>query len=296
MKGLTKKVTIFLLVLLSVVCSLGFTGCGKRKAERIDFEVMSFNIRIKTNDDKDAKNWSNRKAPLIQYLIDKDVDVICMQEVGKTQASDLTKGLDGYYHVVYCARDTSNDEGLAICYSDDFELVEQDLFWLSETPEVMSKGWGANYYRICLNLLLKHKTTGVYLDVYDVHLDHEVEEARVNGLNLVIERSTEKGYPTIVAGDFNTDNASSCYTAISEKMYDCQAEALVSDEGVTYHNWGKDVSELNKKTAIDFCFVSKDISPLEFDILEDKVSKNAYYSDHYAILSTIRVEYFPESK
>ena len=41
-----------------------------------------------------------------------------------------------------------------------FELVEEKHFWLSETPQIPSKGWNANYYRVCSYAALKHKATG----------------------------------------------------------------------------------------------------------------------------------------
>lgn len=295
---MNKKFTRFIVTVVAFVLALStgiaLVGCGIKgdEKEKTYFNVMSFNIRVQTDDDKGVKNWSNRRTHIYEYLKESNADVICMQEVTQSQAEDLQNGLDGTYEVVYYARENSgNPEGLAVCYNNaEFDLVEKNMFWLSETPDKMSKGWGANYYRICVNLLLKHKETGVYLDVYDVHLDHQVELARVNGLKLIMEKATAKGYPTVVAGDFNTVKESECYETISEKMYDCQATASSSDDGVTYHNWGKSVDELKSKSAIDFCFVSKDITPIEFDIMQDTVSGGVYYSDHYAISSYIAVE------
>ena len=54
------------------------------------------------------------------------------------------------YDIVY------NSEGCPIFYSTEkFELEDKGSFWLSETPEVMSKDWGAACYRVCSYVILK---------------------------------------------------------------------------------------------------------------------------------------------
>lgn len=303
MKSIAKKIRgIFLFLAVLIVGIASLSGCDffgpKEKTKNVELKVMSFNIRVQTADDKGEKNWSKRCAPVVEYLKASEADVICLQEVTKTQADNLTDGLDGAYNLVFYERENSgNAEGLAICYTDDFTLKAQDRFWLSETPDEMSKGWGANYYRICVNLLLQHNETGVYMDVYNVHLDHQVELARENGLQLILQKSRAKGYPTVLAGDFNTTKESDCIKNISSEMTNCQEEAYYeSDEGITYHNWGTPIEELNSKSAIDFCFVSRDILPLEFDILQETRGEDAYYSDHYAITSLLRFTYTVTTK
>lgn len=53
-----------------------------------------------------------------------------------------------------------NAEYSCIFYNaQKFELIEQNTFWLSETPEVISKGWDAAYHRIVTYGLFKHKKT-----------------------------------------------------------------------------------------------------------------------------------------
>lgn len=295
---LLRLASILLAVATVATLALCLTACDNTpQTEELKLNVMSFNIRVETSNDTGIKNWSKRKQPLIKYVLDKSPDVICMQETTVTQASDIKKGLQDVYTTVFYRRETNNgnSEGLTICYKTDmFELQSQQMFWLSETPEEMSKGWGADYYRICVNTLLRHKQTGVVLDVYNVHLDHQVELARTNGLKLILQRMSDKGYPTVVMGDFNTTSDSECYDVIAEKMQDCQQTANFTDDGITYHNWGTPLNKLNSKTAIDFCFVSNNVLPWEFNILdgeENMFDTNGYYSDHYAISSVLYVKY-----
>jgi hypothetical protein len=51
-------------------------------------------------------------------------------------------------------------EHSAIFYnSDKFKLLEENTFWLSETPEKPSKGWDAAYNRVCTYGLFQNKKT-----------------------------------------------------------------------------------------------------------------------------------------
>ena len=245
---------------------------------------MSFNIRTETSGDLNEKNWSNRREPVANYILNSGMDVVCLQEVRKVQYEYLATALSEKYEVLYYPRENgSNPEGLAICYEKEFQLIDNQMFWLSETPDKMSLGWGASYYRICANVLLQG-AGGVYLNVDNVHLDHQVALARINGLEVVLSR-VPLSYPTVVCGDFNTTNESECYKVINDVMWDCQEMALVSDEGVTYQNWGTQM----KGKAIDFCFVNSSFTVLEFDILQDTISEGVYYSDHFAIRTKVEV-------
>lgn len=273
------------LCILAAACDPGKTTSGGGSGQTYDaVEVMSFNIRTLANDPGE-RHWSSRGPHVIEYIEEKGADIVCLQEVRSSQYEDIAEGLDGVYEIVYYAREGGSDpEGLAICYRPDYRLVSKDMFWLSETPDEMSLGWGARYYRICVNVLLE-TPEGAYLNVFNVHLDHEVEEARVNGLDLIISAAGEAGYPTLLAGDFNTDERSGCYTEVANVYDDCAKVAPETDSGVTYQNWG----EITSGTAIDFCFVSKDICTNRFGILRDAISEGVYYSDHYAIAAEIEV-------
>ena len=55
-----------------------------KTTERIS--IMSFNIRLETGFDTNEKNWgASRRYPVVAYLNACGADVICMQEVVKTQ-------------------------------------------------------------------------------------------------------------------------------------------------------------------------------------------------------------------
>lgn len=261
-----------------------------------DVNIMTFNIRQSgANNELDGNDgWLNRKEAVIAYLNQSGDDVICLQEVRKTQGQDITAGLSSQYQGVYFGREPiANPEGLMTIYNANrFELVSTQLFWLSETPDVASKGWGANYYRICAVLVLKEKATGKLLNVYNVHLDHQVEEARVNGLKLVMERKNAAQGHSIVAGDFNTTSSSSCYQIIANEMTNCQ---IYGKAFSTCQGFGAGKGNQNG-SPIDFIFVD----PTETAITSYKIANDTFtdflgemrnYSDHYAVKSTVTFIY-----
>ena len=255
----------------------------------VNVDLMSFNIRQDT--DSGIKAWSNRKEALIASIIARNPSVICFQEVDKNQGVDLANGLaDAGYEVVWYARQTgSNPEGLAIAYKTDVWTKQSDrVFWLSDTPDEMSKGWDDKYYRICVNVLLKHNASGEMLDVYTVHLGLTATSQK-NGMQLVLDRAAENDYPTYIAGDFNCTSTMDAYLITAEQYIDCQLAAPTTEYDDTFHSWGSKVGD-GENYIIDFCFVSgMHFAPLEFDICQDKWGDdNAnYLSDHYALMTKV---------
>ncbi len=264
--------------------------------------VMTFNIRQSGDKNADGtftldgdNGWHNRKGAVIDYINNSGMDILCLQEVKKVQSEDILPALASKYQGVYQARrsDIANPEGLMVIFNKEkYELVSAEYFYLSETPEKQSYGWGANYYRICLVTTLRHKASGELLNVFNVHLDHQVEEARVNGLQLVVDRvKAAKGH-SIVAGDFNTEASSGCYSIVAGEMTDTQTVA--TSVGITYQGWGKEDDGFT--TPIDFIFTDKQNTTVKsYEICKD-MWKNAngvscYYSDHYAVASTLELTY-----
>ncbi len=264
-----------------------------------NFTLMSFNIRQDTMFDGNNRSWKNvRKNLVINYLIEKSADIICLQEVKENQASDLKEGLKDTYNIVWYPRTTdgSDSEGLAVAYKiDKFDYKEETMFWLSETPEKQSKGWGANYYRISVMVSIQVKNENIVFDVYSTHLDAFNVKARNEGIKVVVDKIAERGNVSIVCGDFNTtkdSESAKCYTYISQSMDDAQQMAKDADGGITYQDFG---SGGTFDDAIDFEFLAKNKFYVKsFKILKDTYMDDdteIYYSDHYAVMSDVVYKY-----
>ena len=276
-----------------------------------EFDIMSFNIRTFTNSDTGNKSWDTRKSHLIDYILNSGMDVISFQEVRHNQFKDLKNGLREKYDVIYFAREpgntsnaAENPEGLAIAYSNTFELMEKDVFWLSATPDQFSKNWGTmidgegnevtvtndEYYRICVNALLRSEK-GVYLNVFNAHLGLNAQ-VRELGAKLIVDKMKASKYPSMVMGDFNASpSETTMYNQFADFLQDCQQTAEITEkEGTgsyTFNGWAA------PKSIIDYIFVDDSFTPMTFDVNQETWNGNLY-SDHYAIDTHVKVQYTRE--
>ena len=249
-----------------------------------DTTLMSFNI---LNDSTYEARWDE----VASFIMRSEGSIICMQEVKKEQFDFLKEELAEKYNVVWYPRESDTSEGLATAYAkDEWTLVNEERFWLSETPDVKSKGWGASYYRICVRTLLEHKATGSKLDVFNVHLDFN--QANLEGARLVIERAKQSEYPVYVGGDFNTRyTMDTTYVELAAAFQDCQQVAHDTDLGITGHEKFKYGDY--EGVPIDYCFLTRDVfDVLVFDVCRDRrTDNNSWLSDHYPIKATVRYIY-----
>lgn len=259
--------------------------------EMLDLKVMSFNIRYYNAHDTGIKGWDSRKTAVTDFIKNMEASIVCLQEVRPEQLDHLTSALSEDYSLIWYGREPNNQgEGLAIVYNKDiWTLADQGCFWLSETPNVPSKGFGASLYRICVVATLRHKETGAKIDVYNVHLDHTSENIQTKEIELVLNKIKDSENPVYLCGDFNCQTDGGAYKKASAAMNDSMALSPVTDSGVTYQNWGG-----SGQMLLDYNLFSKDdFELITFDIREDKWGANNanYLSDHFAIVSTVKMKY-----
>ena len=205
-----RGLTILLIAMLVAVLAFCFIGC-KDKVEipdGVELAIMSFNIRQDTSFDVDEKDWEFRKEYVVNHIKDQAPAVLGMQEVQKNQYEYISENLDGYETIWYSRAEDESQEGLAIAYNKDkFDLVEEDMFWLSETPDRESKGFGASYLRICVHAILKEKSSQKEISVYCAHLEVRGSKIQVAEVELIKSRMEEndKDRECIVLGDFNSN-------------------------------------------------------------------------------------------
>ena len=261
--------------------------------EMLDLKVMSFNIRYYNANDTGVKSWDNRKTVVTDFIKNVGASIVCLQEVRPEQIEHLTSALSDNYSLIWYGREPNNQgEGLAIVYDKDvWTLTEQNCFWLSETPDVPSKGFGASLYRICVVATLKHKATDAQIDVYNVHLDHKSEDIQIKEIELVLNKIKDSENPVYLCGDFNCQTDGEAYKKAAAAMNDSMALSPTTESGVTYQNWGG-----SGQMLLDYnLFTKGDFELLTFDIRDDKWGENNanYISDHFAIVSTVKMKYVP---
>ena len=76
------------------------------------------------------------------------------------QVIDIAAAVPSYSYIGTGRDGVGKGESSNIYYKQDrFKLKEQNTFWLSETPDTISKGWDAAYRRVCTYGLFKDKKT-----------------------------------------------------------------------------------------------------------------------------------------
>lgn len=207
-------------LVLIVFAAIIFCGC--RSYQPTAITVASYNLRNANGSDSiEGNGWGQRYPVIAQMVQFHDFDIFGTQECFIHQLKDMKKALPGY-EFIGVGRDDGKDKGehAAIFYrTDKFDVIEKGDFWLSETPDVPSKGWDAVLPRICSWGHFKCKDTGFEFLFFSLHMDHIGKKARVESAFLVQKKMEELGanLPAILTGDFNVDQTHQSYDAFVSK-------------------------------------------------------------------------------
>lgn len=280
MKNFSFK-SIFTILFMSV--SL-YSGYGQ-------IDVMTYNIKYAH--ENDGKNsWSHRKDHLRNQLRFYEPEIFGVQEALSEQLEYLKIGLEDYDFTGVGRDGGTNGEFSAIFFNTHkFEILKQGTFWLSETPEKVSKGWDAAFPRICSYAEFKDLETGKKFWVFNTHFDHVGVKAREKSARLIsekIKKLNKEKLPFILMGDFNLEPGSSEIQFLSGKFDDTRsiASLVYGPEGTfNGYNFMKPVTR-----RIDYIFTSKgDFDILKYGVLSD--SKDLKYpSDHLPVLVSLKLK------
>jgi len=249
--------------------------------------IMSFNIRTATpNDGTNA--WDYRREACVAMIDSIYPDVLGMQEVTPKMDAYLQDNLTRYSHVMQGRRPGMKaDEGCPIYWrKDTYELVQTRTFWLSETPEVMSKGWDAAFERVATYVVLKNKNTGQQLIVFNTHLDHIGVQAREQSVRMIADTLRVLGsnnIPMFIMGDMNVSPDNPSIAPIYNYMQWSQKEAKQTTDDYTFTGFDNKGHQI-----IDYIFYRNAFAE-KFEVIKD-TSRVPYLSDHRPILATFEVQ------
>ena len=250
--------------------------------------MMSCNVRCLHPEDLGKESWLYRADLMIDDITQVAPGIIGFQEVTGVHYDYLVDCLPQYDSVIDYRDNSLLSEGCPIFYHTDlYALVDKGSFWLSETPDVMSKDWGAAHYRICSYVILKNNADGKEFVVFNAHLDHVSDEARINGIQVVLDKIAQfGGLPAVIMGDFNALEGSQTYISATENFLDAQYAATYSVNTHTYQNWGNP----DKFKRLDYFMLSKTgIDAIAYRV-QSAVVDGVYYSDHCPIVLDLRLE------
>ena len=253
-------------------------------------ELMSYNIKY-ANENDGENSWSLRKDHLAKQIKFYQPDIFGVQEAVLEQLEYFENALPGYQYVGV-GRDDGKTKGefSAVFYnSNRFEVLKEDTFWLSNTPDEVSVGWDAALPRVCTYAKFRDKDTGKKFWLFNTHFDHMGEEAREESARLIwkmIQELNSEDLPVVLMGDLNLEPNAPGIKFLSEKLNDSKTIAKLDfgPEGTfNGYNFKEPVTR-----RIDYIFTSKgDISVKKYAVLSD--SKDLKYpSDHLPVFVSLQ--------
>jgi endonuclease/exonuclease/phosphatase family metal-dependent hydrolase len=261
-------------------------------SEGQSFKVMSYNIRYDTPSDGEFA-WPKRKDFWVSQIRFYEPDVLGIQEALPNQVFDIQSLLPEYDHVGIARDGVNKGESSNIFYKKDrFEVLQESTFWLSETPDVISRGWDAALNRICTYVLLKDKLSQVSFWVFNTHLDHRGELARTNSIRLIVSKIQElntQDYPVILMGDFNSVPEDERMVMLKNEMLDSRDISIEKPFGPTgTFNGFKHQEPVTSR--IDYIFLSKNnpFTVQKYAVLSDAIDLK-YPSDHLPVYIELRM-------
>ncbi|MFD0693250.1 endonuclease/exonuclease/phosphatase family protein [Paenibacillus sp. GCM10027628] len=249
--------------------------------------VMTFNLRVHVEQDGDNA-WPYRNAEAAEAIKEAGAAIVCTQEGTYAMLQDLQALLSDYAWLGKGRQGGHEDEHCAVFYRREWlEPVESGNFGLSEYPDRLGySSWNTGCPRICTWARLRQQD-GRELYVFNTHLDHRSEEARTNGIRLIVERirtmCEQEGIPAILAGDFNSGPDSEVIAILTEAgLSDTYAAIQDNKVGCTFHDFcGGEAGE-----PIDYIFVTPDVR-VRSVYVDRSMYNGRYPSDHYPVVATL---------
>lgn len=262
--------------------------------ERLTLKVSSYNVRYAAAVDVATGNgWDTRKHHVVKLIRDHDFDIAGTQEANSTQLTDMKNLLPGYDYVGHpYGGSNHNLHNCAIFYKTaKYEVVDEGVFWFSETPDVPSIGWDATDRRICFWAKMKDKKTNMEFFFFTAHFYWQYHTAKENSGPLMAAKVHEiaGNAPVIATGDYNSRPNTSQIYAILTKLkdtYDLTETPPIGPEGT---NLGGGNFQGEPNGRIDYIFVSDHFRVLNYAVLTDSYGDGRYPSDHLPVSSELSI-------
>lgn len=279
----------------SIVSLLALALMSSAFAEGLS--IASWNIKtIEVKRVYQVEEWNERVPYTVEFIEMMDNDVIGMQEATLIQIDSLLNRMPQYRYVGMASRDgkKSGNYNPIFYKHEKLDLVDSRTFWLSETPNKPSMGWDTDSKRVCTWALFREKSSGATFSVYNTHLDHIGENARVNGIRLILDSLARRsGAPVFLMGDFNSERGGDVYNLVGNSglvkdSYGVAQKKLASGGTFNAFDPGKEPRKI-----IDFVFVNEMVEVMRYSVLNNfywKSGKPRYYSDHFPVCLLVKLK------
>ncbi len=255
--------------------------------KELAINILSYNIRY--NNSNDGINaWPNRKDNVKSLIKFHNIDILCVQEALSDQFDELL--LNTNFEAVGVGRDDGKRKGeFSAIYFDKTRFTKKDggTFWLSETPDVPSKGWDAALNRVCSWVKLYDKINKQEFLVFNTHYDHVGVQARINSAILLKQKIQEIApkLPVVFTGDLNVTPETEAISTIKSFLMDSREISVEPPYG-PYGTFNAFKFDSDLKDRIDYVFVNSGFKVQQYATLSDSKDKR-YYSDHLPVFAKL---------
>lgn len=217
-------------------------------------------------------------------------EVILFQEIRAEHLELLKRMLPEYdFYGHFREKDYSGEGLYTAVLKSRIQLLGLDSYWLSPTPYVAGSRFEnqSEYPRICISTKLRDKKTGKIFKALNVHLDHISDEARIEGIKLILDRAAKEreceDIPFIIGGDFNAEPHSETIRYCNEYKK-IELHDITDKIDTTFHDFGA------AAIKIDYIYVTKNILPyVKSAGFWDDSNVGVYLSDHYPVYAILEI-------
>ena len=287
------KIAVALLTILGLA-----GGCREKPEYSAPVRIASYNIQYPRGGGEENP-WEARNVLTEKILDDLEPEIFGVQEPYLSQIEDMMEYLGG----TYAWAGTTDVKGGTGQYGvhhnpvfyrkDRFAIKGQGHFWLSETPDSVSKFDDSYSFRMCNWVRFEDLTQGVEFYHFNCHFDHKGVEARKRSGMLIREKVAEiaGGFPAFLTGDFNSDQDSEAYrnivgTGVLADSYNI-AESRENEEWYTYNGYRYSETPVRDHRRIDHLFVTPGDSKVLKWVLANHSYDGKYPSDHFPIVADL---------
>jgi len=260
-------------------CTPGLFAGTKLAKDNVRLGI--YNIRGENPQDG-VNRWEFRKDSLCKLILKNKIDIVGLQEAIDFQLVDIVSRTN--YGFV-------GEKGLydPIIYNKErFEVLDWNMFWLSESMLPHEKGWDAKYERYCTWAKFKDKKTKREFYFFNTHFDHKGLIAKTNSAVLLSKEAKRiaGNAPIFVGGDLNSMVTTEAYKTMAHNFIDTRAVApLVFGPFGTAHNFGG-----VHPVRIDYIFVNEKVQVATYRVIDEAYENNFFPSDHYAVYVDVKIK------
>lgn len=262
------------------------TDFGEKSSDAI--RIMSFNIRFGDLGNLSAED----RFDDVETVIEKGhPDSIGLQEATPEWMGYLTENLEEYTYVGVGRDDGVNTgEYAAIFYlKDKYTAIDSGTFWLSDTPDVPSKGWGADCYRICTWVILENNETKETYVHMNSHFDFANEDVKYNSAKMINEKAKEfVGMPVVFTADMNFSEDSVYYNSFVDEGVFLNTKDVAEDtmDYLTYHDR---MPLTHTDSVIDYIMINDKFDAEVYRVVT-AATEGHYASDHFPLYADITLK------